>query len=46
MMLVLQDDGTLELFAGPDQPPDWIEGIDAASGATSSVTSGGSDTRG
>jgi hypothetical protein len=32
-VLVLQDDGTLELFAGPDQPPDWIEGIDAGNGA-------------
>jgi hypothetical protein len=28
MIMMLRDDLVLELFANPDNPPDWIEGLD------------------
>jgi len=28
MMILLRDDRVIEIFESPDNPPDWIEGID------------------
>ena len=28
MMLILRDDPVIEVFASPDNPPNWIEPID------------------
>jgi len=28
MMVILRDDLVIEIFASPDNPPDWIEAID------------------
>ena len=28
MMIILKDDRVIEIFESPENPPDWIEGID------------------
>jgi hypothetical protein len=32
MMIMLRDDAVIEIFESPDDPPDWIEGIDIENG--------------